>query len=256
MTSVLVICEDKTGSGLHGVIQAAVRRRRSAAGMDPLHFGPAWRVHGNTQVLKRCEAFDLHLFDLPLAYDHVGFVIDAKEAWGLVKGAPRKLNEDVRTYSSQLCTTVREHMATLAMGSRTPQEWKKLAPRFHPYVLVWERESLILPVTEHFDLGEPPSDPLLIQGAAANLDERFRERRGLNAKYGKGIHGKQFLGEIARRDDLLDRVLSAIPSLREIVDDIAAIGVSDPTPGSAAGLGLPRSGTKETSRSRKRPRAR
>lgn len=63
------------------------------------------------------------------------------------------------------------------------------------HVLVWERESLILPVADSLGLGDCE----------------------------KSLQGPQLLGKIARDASLRARVLASNPSLRALVDELAAL---------------------------------
>jgi hypothetical protein len=87
---------------------------------------------------------------------------------------------------------------------------------------MWERESLILPVADDLGLGEPESNPDDVRGADDWVDRRFRLH--LREKYDKRTDGIRLLmRRIAFTPDLVERVLRANASVREIVSSMVAL---------------------------------
>lgn len=112
-------------------------------------------------------------------------------------------------------------MAELARGSRTEAQWKEIDAGFHAHVLVWERESLILPVADRLRLGEAIQDVYDERQAFETVRERFRLFRRLG--YSKSSEGISLLEEVARSKELREIVLTSNPSLRAIVEDLASL---------------------------------
>jgi hypothetical protein len=112
-------------------------------------------------------------------------------------------------------------MTRLAQGTRQDLEWKNIRAGFHAHVLVWERESLILPVADRLGLGASVSDVYAIRGAAEVVKEGFR--RVKTRGYSKALDGREYLQRIAQDEALRATVLSSNASLRGMVEDLVAL---------------------------------
>ncbi len=222
MIRVSLLCEDRTGGGLAEVLQRAANAARSTAGKPPIAFGPAGTLLNNHELIRRCRAYDLLRFRTSPAADHVYYVVDAKRLWDLkflhlTAPAPGESPLDfLRRAEEAACRA----MIREARSDRGEEEWLTIATGFHPHVLLWERESLIVAVSDAVNLG-PPDDADKVRNADAWVGQRFRQHR--NAKYVKGRDGILLLREIAASAELRDRILHANASVRAIVDSMAAI---------------------------------
>ena len=112
-------------------------------------------------------------------------------------------------------------MTQRARGDKSNASWDGMKAGFHAHVLVWERESLILPVADRLGLGPPHPTSYRHQGAAGWLAERWREKFG--GTYGKGTTGLKLLMQIADDPEALETVLRENPSVKTIVDDLVAL---------------------------------
>lgn len=107
-------------------------------------------------------------------------------------------------------------MERRARGGDSDEEWRRIAGGFQAHVLVWERESLMLPVSEALGLGPPPPDSQAVRHAFKWIRER-------HPRYEKAVHGPKFLEQIAADHGLRERVLAHTPSLKAIVDELVAL---------------------------------
>lgn len=224
MTWVNVLCEDRTGGGLAAVLQSASNRRRAAEGKARLKFARPGTVLNNYKLIEKCAGYELLRFHSSPRYDHVYYVVDAKNLWhiGLLGLLPPQPQESPTAFWVRAQEAARVAMMSRARGDRrSDEEWEKIASGFHPYVLMWERESLILPVSDALRLGDPAADPDDVRGADGWVEKRFKER--LKQKYNKAIDGMRLLKQIADSAELTDRVLSANASLGEIVSSMVAL---------------------------------
>ncbi|HEX8700623.1 MAG TPA: hypothetical protein VF815_17365 [Myxococcaceae bacterium] len=222
MIRVHLITEDRTGGGLDEVVQACVQAQRAESGKGPLGFSRMkGNVDGAAQLLKQCEKYELYRFNYSPRFDHVFYVIDARNAWRLpqlgVSAPEPPLSQSLPSFLDKM----KKGMEAIGRGLRTQDEWARIAEGFHPHVLVWERESLILPVADRLGLGDAVHDVYGERQAAENLSQRLRRLR--NRKYDKAIHGPQFLGQIARDASLRAVVLDSNPSLRALVHEMVAL---------------------------------
>ncbi|KFA93612.1 hypothetical protein Q664_07535 [Archangium violaceum Cb vi76] len=117
---------------------------------------------------------------------------------------------------------IRSRMAGIARGSRTEQQWAGIHEGFHAHVLVWERESLILPVADRLGLGKAVMDVYSARRAAEAVGELFRGL-GKRRKYDKAIDGPEFLQRIADDIQLRTIVIESNPSLRSIVEELVSL---------------------------------
>jgi hypothetical protein len=224
MTRVKLLCEDRTGSGLFQVIQMATKAARLAEGKVPLEF-PRSRdlgtIAGNTKLLEQCAKYTYYRFQTRPRWDHVVYVIDAYRLWDVsAVGIQAPLqNEDMGTYLPKLMAKARAEMERRARDPQQDDAWLRIADNFHAHVLVWERESLMLPVSAELGLGPPPEDLQAVRHAARWVEDRHREHhRG--RPYVKSVQGPTMLAQIANSSALRERVLAEVPSLKAIVDSL------------------------------------
>lgn len=224
MTRVNLLCEDRTGTGLFRVLEKAVQTARSADGKAPLTFPRRpGTIAGNTKLLSQCNKYAWYRFQADPRFDHVVYVIDAYSLWDVpaIDIRPPEQNQDIDSYLDELTLKARAEMVRLARGTAPEDTWQDIASGFHPHVLVWERESLMLPVSEALGLGPPPPDPRSERHAAKWVSKRHQEHR--RGPYEKSVQGPRFLEKIAADRDLRVRVLAHIPSLAAIVDALVAL---------------------------------
>jgi hypothetical protein len=220
MKRVRILTEDKTGGGLEAVIKAEVNRQRSVAGKEPLAIDPnKGFVTSNGHLLRMCDGYGLFRFGRQ-RYDHVVYVLDARNCWEachLDEPHPPHSQDSLRGSLQQ----VREHM--LGRAKSGVERWsKELEEGFHAHVLVWERESLMLPVGDRLGLGAAHAHPYEEMQAAEWIGKRFRSVRRDRA-YAKSTHGPGFLKQIAESDELRAIVVGSNPSLAAIVSDLVSI---------------------------------
>ena len=211
---VLILTEDKTGGGLEAFVKKAVNARRTR----PLEItlGSGW-VRTNAELLKRCRAYSNERFTRQRP-DHVVYVLDARNSWQLC-GVPEPRPPHTPQSLEPALARVRAHMTKLARGGST--DWEQIKDGFHPHVLVWERESLMLPVADALGLGEPE---LNIYGHTAASDWVTKRFRGPDGRgYAKSIFGNVLLERIRRDEALVERVVASNPSLQAIVDDLVQL---------------------------------
>jgi hypothetical protein len=218
MIRVNVLCEDRTGTGLGRIIESAVNQRRTSQNRARLWFrSPAGTVLNNYRLLEQCPGYERLRFNHTPRFDHVVYVIDAWRVWDLrdiEHPAPRP-NEELGLYLESLTGKVVAAMEQRARGQRNDDEWAKISAGFHPHMLVWERESLMLPVSEDLGLGLAPEDSQAVRHPAKWLEQRHRAHTG--RKHVKKTDGPAYLGQIARNASLCERVLTAVPSLGSLV---------------------------------------
>ncbi len=213
LTRVRILTEDKTGGGHEAIIKAAVNGKRKELGKSALAIDPNnGFAASNSDLLKKCKGYRL-LRSTGNRYHHVVYVVDARRSWEVCK-----LEKPLAPYSVESLATlieqVRAHMRNLAQ-SEAP-EWAELESGFHSHVLVWERESLMLPVAEQLGLGASLHDVY----AEMQAFEWVRQR---HQRYAKGLHGRPLLTMIAQSPELRALVLQSNSSLKAIVEDLVAI---------------------------------
>jgi hypothetical protein len=219
MTRVKVLCEDRTGGGLFRVIEKATQATRSALSRAPLRFTPGGTIESNTRLLAQCAKYAWYRFQADPPCDHVLYVIDALRLWdvraiGIQAPLP---NQDMGAYLDDLAARAHTEMTRIARGTDSEDSWLRISDGFHAHILVWERESLMLPVSEALGLGPPPPDPKTERHAARWVEDRHRAHRRGQA-YVKSVQGPKLLEQIANSQSLRDRVLAQVPSLKAIVD--------------------------------------
>jgi len=220
-----ILSEDRTGGGLQKVIAAAVKAKRTKLGKPPLDFpGTPGHVAGNTKLLQQCTKYDRFLYHYKPQFNHVVFVMDARNAWDVssLKLSPPPVGGPlVEGYLDKLTLAIRDEMTRLARGERTPEQWKDIQAGFHPHVLVWERESLILAAANHIGLGDAIKDVYAIKRAYERVVELYQARH--RRKYDKATDGQPCLQQVIDNPVALAQVVESNPSLQAIVDDLAAI---------------------------------
>jgi hypothetical protein len=223
VTSVHLVTEDRTGGGLAAVIHQAASYKRERSGKPPLRFSrkPS-TVNGNAELLKQCEKYDLFRFKYSPRYTHVFYIIDARNAWDLPQLAVQAPQPPYEQSLPTFIEGTRRSMARIARGIRSDQEWEKIRDGFHAHVLVWERESLILPVADRLGLGESVLAVYSARRAAESVEERFRNL-GRGRGYNKAIDGPEYLQRIAHSEELRSIVLDANPSLCAIVEELTLL---------------------------------
>ena len=222
MTRVHFIAEDKTGGGLEAVLRAEANHRRALRGVAPLDFPrKPTSINGNAELLKQCAKYELYRFHYSPRIDHVFYVIDARNAWDLRQLRVQAPSPPYTDSLAPFIAEVRTGMSRLAQGDKPNAEWARSSAGFHAHVLVWERESLLLPVLTQLGLGEPIADVCARRDAADIVKERFK--RGATRAYGKGIDGPRYLSQIARDEGLRRVVFESNPYLQDIVEDLTAL---------------------------------
>jgi hypothetical protein len=149
--------------------------------------------------------------------------MDAKQLWdvsvlGLVPPQP---SESASEFLVRALYATGSAMTSRARGGRDDAQWAEIAAGFHPCVLMWERESLILPVADALGLGDPEPSSDDVRGADGWVGRRFQQHR--KEKYNKATDGIRLLKRIAESIELTDRVLRANASLLEIVSSMVEL---------------------------------
>ncbi len=222
MIRVRVFTEDRTGGGLEALIQAETRDRRNAAGCQPLGFLPSRRINGADQLLKAVEAYQEARFSVRPRPDHVLYVMDAKECWGRLDLATPRPPYSPASLGPSL-EQARARMKERAQRRTDPKLWGDLQSGCHCHLLVWERESVVLPVADRLGLGDAKADAYEVvnafQWVKGRAHERDTERRGFSKSTGT-IH---LLKMIANDDELRRLAVQANGSLGAIVDTLVAL---------------------------------
>lgn len=222
MTRVKLVTEDKTGGGLVKVVTAMVKHLRNQQGRVPLHLSDG-TVNGNAELLKQCAKYENFRFNYRPPLDHVFYVIDARNAWDLPQLKVQAPQAPFTQSLPSFISAVREEMEALARGSRSEVQWQKIRAGFHAHVLVWERESLLLPVVDRLGLGEAVADVYERRRAFEVISEMFRRGNRERKKYDKAVDGPLYLQRIAEDEQMRNIVLASNPSLQAIVDDLASL---------------------------------
>jgi hypothetical protein len=223
VTSVHIITEDKTGGGLEAIIKQEVAHQRGLKALEPLEFSKLrGTVNGNAELLKQCAKYELFRFRYTPRFDHVFYVIDARNAWKLQQLGVAAPQQPYENSLPPFCDAIRKKLELLAKAERTDEQWQHIRSGFHAHVLVWERESLILPVADQLGLGPAVADVYADRGATESVVHRF-EQTGRKRAYNKATDGKQFLDRIAWNEGLRTTVVSTNHSLQAIVDELVAL---------------------------------
>ena len=223
MTRVHIITEDKTGGGLEAIIKQEVAHQRMSKELAPLEFSKLrGTVNGNAELLKQCGKYELFRFRYTPRFDHVFYVIDARNAWNLEQLGVEAPQPPYEKSLPPFCDAIRKRMESLAKVGQTDEQWQRIRSGFHAHVLVWERESLILPVADQLGLGPAVADVYADRKATEFVQHRF-EQTGKKRAYSKATDGKQFLDRIAYTEGLRTSVVSTNASLQAIVDELVSL---------------------------------
>lgn len=223
VTSVHIITEDKTGGGLEAIIKAEVAHQRLLKELEPLEFSKSrGTVNGNAELLKQCLKYELFRFRYTPRIDHVLYVIDARNAWALEQLGVQAPRQPYEKSLPSFCEAIRKKMESIAKAERTDEQWQRIRSGFHAHVLVWERESLILPVADQLGLGQAVADVYAERRAAESVAHRFQQT-GKKRAYGKATDGKKFLDRIAWNEGLRTIVVGTNTSLKAIVDELVSL---------------------------------
>jgi hypothetical protein len=222
MIRVHLLTEDRTDGGLERMTKSCVQALRAQQGRERLEFTNAkGSVDGAAALLKQCEKYELFRFNYAPRCDHVFYVMDARNAWKLPQLRAIAPEPPLERSLPLLIESVKKGMARMAQGERSQAEWLRISNGFHPHVLVWERESLVLPVTDKLGLGEPVLEAYAERQAYENLSARLRLAG--KGKYVKAIHGPQYLARIASDATLRAAVLDSNPSFLALVNELVAL---------------------------------
>jgi hypothetical protein len=214
VTYVLIAAEDRTGRGLEQIVVKATQARRRQLDKPPLRFPDKHAsLNGNTELLKDCAKYRFRRRYQQSPFDHVVYIMDARRSWNLV-GAKRPSPERLEDDLVELERSITACMEAKAREGLKDSEWDYIRSGFHAHMLVWERESLILPVLSHFNLGPDVTEPVRVMQAAETLVERSGSKR---FGYSKRDDGRRLLGAIAESAPLRDKVIQSNPSLQRII---------------------------------------
>jgi hypothetical protein len=219
---VQLITEDRTGGGLDEVIRSCVHARRDHEGRERLWFPrQPGNVDGAAQLLKECEKYELYRFSYSPRFDHVFYVLDARNVWRLTQLGVTAPEPPLDKSLAPFLESVKKGMRAMARGRRTDDAWAGISSGFHPQVLVWERESLILPVADRLGLGDAVRDVYGERQAYERVKQLHSRPHQLT--YNKAIHGPRLLKRIAHDASLRAEVLASNPSLQALVDELVAL---------------------------------
>jgi hypothetical protein len=214
VTSVHIITEDKTGGGLEAIIKQEVAHQRRLKGLEPLEFSKLrGTVNGNAELLKQCGKYELFRFSYKPRFDHVFYVIDARNAWDLEQLGVQAPQPPYEKSLLPFCDTIRKKLESLAKVGQTDEHWQRIRSGFHAHVLVWERESLILPVADQLELGQAVADVYTARKASDIVKHLFQQT-GKKRAYNKAIDGKSLLDRIAYTEGLRTTVVGSNASLQ------------------------------------------
>jgi hypothetical protein len=206
------------------VLKSAANRLRASEGKSPLVFARPGTVLNNYKLIEKCSGYELLRFRHEPKFDHVYYIVDVKNLWDvdLVGLSPPQPQESPSDFLVRARDAARKVMTSRARGDqRSDDEWAMIAGGLHPCVLMWERESLILPVADALGLGEAEVHADDVRGADGWVERRFKLY--LKQKYNKAIDGVRLLTRIADSAELTERVLRSNGSLREIVASMVAL---------------------------------
>ncbi len=223
VTSVHIITEDKTGDGLEAIIKQEVAHQRRLKELEPLEFSKLrGTVNGNAELLKQCAKYELFRFRYTPRFDHVFYVIDARNAWKLEQLGVEAPQPPYEKSLPPFCDAIQKKLESFAKTGQTDEQWQHIRSGFHAHVLVWERESLILPVADQLGLGQAVADVYADRKAAEFVENRFKQT-GRKRAYSKATDGKQFLDRIAYTEGLRTTVVGSNASLQAIVDELVSL---------------------------------
>jgi hypothetical protein len=123
-------------------------------------------------------------------------------------------------------------MSDLAFAKMTPERREQEMLRFHPHVLFWERESVllaggeILRATRGLDL---PEDRLSATGILRTrhptplIEAAWAQCFPDDPRYSKADDGPQLFGDLVAHQEQWPTLLDRISCLRELVDELTAV---------------------------------
>lgn len=233
---VVILYEDRLADDLHRLIVAMARQRRAELGRrEPWPRFDARPMKGNSKLIKACGDFQILRHRLPRGkYDHVFVMVDAYEIEKIVSSAPHPPpmtanSEHHQRYRDQLNNDVIAHIKQQAFASSWNQEeLARESATFHPHLLFWEAESILLAGTEF--LREKAS--LEISGISSH-DELVLVRHPYNVLAdtwlaAKGKTYRKTDGAILFKD-LVDHphhwpaILDRLPSLALMIEELATL---------------------------------
>lgn len=232
---VVVFYEDATVGGLHGLVRDIATERRRTKRRPAFPYFQAYSRKNNAKLVRDCDTFAKVRFAAPHRADHVFAVIDAYRVEGVVPGVPSAPRpgvpeDEFQQYCDALRSAVTGHLMARAMSDVGSNRQKEEATRFHPHVLFWERETVVLAGAETLARSHALTfpDEMVSRAAlvrrrnpASAVEQTFREQR--DETYQKAIDGPDLLGRIAEDRDRWDEVLDRVPSLGAIVEDLVAL---------------------------------
>jgi hypothetical protein len=109
-------------------------------------------------------------------------------------------------------------MLQLAEHASDAKYWAQFSGTCHCHLLVWERESIVLPVADRLDLGASEGDVFGVMNAAEWLRQRWLTHR--NSGFSKALSTRGLLDTIAQQDELRSVAVACNSSLRAIVDGL------------------------------------
>jgi hypothetical protein len=233
---VVILYEDRLADDLHRLIVAMAHQRRVELGRgEPWPRFDARPMKGNSKLIKACGDFQTLRYTASQGkYDHVFAMIDAYKIEKVVNKVPRPPpltanSEHHQSYRDQLNDNVIAHMKQQAFaGLSNPKELERESTTFHPHVLFWEAESILLAGTEF--LREKAS--LEISGISS-YDELVLVRHPYNVLADTWLAAK---GKTYRKTDgailfkaLVDHphhwpaILDRLPSLALMIEELATL---------------------------------
>jgi hypothetical protein len=235
---VVVLYEDKTGGGLHKLVEAMVKARRSDEGREPLAYFKPLAMKGNTKLVAECSQYQKMRFRAPHRADQVVAVIDAYRVEDAVK-LSRKVNWTItsgdmdrhREQCRELDEEVRRFLVARALEGLTAERKEEEESCFHPIVLFWERESIFLAGGEILERTEglrfPPEavtgDGVMTTRCPTTIvDGAWKATFGVGNPYKKQIDGPKLFEHLRKARDCWETLRERVPSLREIIEVIAA----------------------------------
>jgi hypothetical protein len=236
---VVILYEDKTAGGLHHLISRMVEVRRGAQNRDRFSYFQPLPMKANAKLIEACRTFERMRFFGPHRADHVFAVIDGYEVENVVPSAPqpptpgqRKSSTRFEQYCRSLSAAVRSHLSDLALEKMTPERRGQEVLRFHPHVLLWERESVLLAGGDI--LGSTsglalPADQLSAAGILRTrhptplIEAAWARRFPGDPGYSKADDGPRLFGHLADHQEQWPTLLDRIPCLRDIVDELAVL---------------------------------
>jgi hypothetical protein len=236
---VVILYEDRTAGGLHHLIWRMVAVNRGQQDREPFSYFGSLPMKANAKLIAECRAYERMRFFRPHRADHVFAVIDGYEVENVVPSVPRPPPPAQRgdltlfdQYCLNLSAAVRSHMSDLAFAKMTPERREQETLRFHPHVLFWERESVLLAggdvlrSTRGLNL---PEDKLTATGILLTrhptplIEDAWAQCFPDDPHYSKADDGPQLFNDLVDHQEHWPTLLNRLPSLKEIVDELTAL---------------------------------